>query len=61
MIFLKMPNAPPTIENFDFEKLGAKAFDSKKSGVFTYFVIPFDYDGGEPLMKIEGTLEYLNM
>ena len=48
-----MPNAPLTIENFDFEKLRAKPFESKKSGVFTYFVIPFDYDGGEPLMKTE--------
>ena len=45
-----MPNAPLTIENFDFEKLRAKPFESKRSGVFTYF----DYDGGEPLIKIEG-------
>ena len=51
-----MPNAPLTIENFDFEKLRTKAFELKKSGDFTYFVIPFDYDGGEPLMKIEGDL-----
>ena len=49
-----MPNAPLTIEDFDFEKLRAKAFESKKSGVFTYFAIPFDYDGGELLLKIEG-------
>ena len=50
-----MPNnAPLTIENFDFEKLRAKTFKSKKSGVFTYFAIRFDYDGGEPFMKIEG-------
>ena len=50
-----MPNNEPlTTENFDFEKLRAKTFESKKSGVFTYFAIPFDYDGGEPLMKIEG-------
>ena len=48
-------NAPLTIENFDFEKLRAKTFESKKSGVFTYIAIPFDYDGGEPLMKIEGS------
>ena len=33
---LKMPNnAPLTIENFDFEKFRAKAFESKKSRVFT--------------------------
>ena len=50
-----MPNnAPLTTENFEFEKLRAKTFELKKSGVFTYFVIPFDYDGGEPLIKIEG-------
>ena len=48
-----MSNASLTIENFDFEKLRAKAFESKKSGVFTHFAIPFDYDGGEPLIKIE--------
>ena len=49
-----MPNAPLTIENFDFEKLRAKAFESKKSGDFTYFAIPFDYYGNDPLMKLEG-------
>ena len=33
--FLKMPNNNPlTIENFDFEKLRAKTFESKKSGNF---------------------------
>ena len=47
-------NVPLTIENFDFEKLRAKAFESKKSGDFTYFAIPFDYDGGDPLIKIKG-------
>ena len=42
-----MPNsAALTIENFKFEKLRAKNFESKKSGVFIYFAIPFDYDGG---------------
>ena len=55
MISLKRPNnAPLTIENFDVEKLRAKAFESKKSGEFTYFVIPFDYDGQDPLIKIKG-------
>ena len=50
-----MPNyAPLTIESFDLEKLRAEAFESKKSGVFTYFAIPFDYDGEDPLIKIEG-------
>ena len=54
MISLKIPNnAPLTIENFDFEKLRVKTFESKKSGDFTYFAIPFDYDGGDPLIKIE--------
>ena len=49
-----MPNAPLTTEKFYFEKLKAKAFESKKSGVFTYFAIPFDYDGEDPLIKMEG-------
>ena len=50
-----MPNnAPLTIENFDFEKLRVKVFESKKSGEFTYFAIPFEYDEGDPLIKIEG-------
>ena len=50
-----MPNnAPLTIENFDFEKLRAKAFELKKSGDFTYFAIPCDYDGEDPLIKFEG-------
>ena len=47
-------NALLTTENFDFEKLRAKIFESKESGDFTYFAIPFEYDGGDPLMKIEG-------
>ena len=51
---LKMPNnIPLTIENFDFEKLRAKAFESKKSGEFTYFATPFEYDEGDPIIKIE--------
>ena len=42
-----MPNdAPLNIENFDFEKLKTKTFESKKSGDFTYFAIPFVYDKG---------------
>ena len=50
-----MPNKNPlTIENFDFEKLKAKAFESKKNGKFTYFAIPFVYDGGDPLIKMKG-------
>ena len=49
-----MPNAPLTIENFDFEKLRAKTFELKKSGVFTYFAIPFEYDEGDPIIKING-------
>ena len=47
-------NSPLTTENFDFEKLTAKTFESKKSGDFSYFAIPIDYDGEDPLMKIEG-------
>ena len=51
--FLKMP-IPLTIEDFEIDQLRAKPFVSKNSGVFTYFVIPFEYDGGDPLIKIEG-------
>ena len=52
---LKMRNNTPlTTENFDFEKVRAKAFESEKSGEFTYFVIPFKYDKGDPIIKIEG-------
>ena len=47
-------NAPLIIENFDLQKLRAKAFESKKSGEFTYFAIPFEYDEGHPIIKIEG-------
>ena len=49
-------NAPLTIENFDFEKLRAKTLESKKSGEFTYLAIPFDYDGGHPLVKTDGNI-----
>ena len=56
-----MPNnAPLTTENFDFEKLGAKTFltfESKKSGEFTYFAIPFEYDEGDPIIKIDGNFK----
>ena len=38
-------NVPLTIENFDFEKLRAKAFESKKSGDFTYFEFPLTMMG----------------
>ena len=49
-----MPNNTPlTIENFEIDKIKAKPFKSK-SGVFNYFAIPFKYDGGDPLIKIEG-------
>ena len=56
-------NTPLTIENFDFEKLRAKAFKLKKSGEFTYFAIPFEYDEGEPIIKIKGNFrvfKYVN-
>ena len=51
--FFKIP-VPLTIENFEIDKLRAKPIESKKSGLFTYFAIPFEYDGGDPLIKIEG-------
>ena len=47
-------NTPLTIENFDFEKLRAKTPELKKSGVFTYLAIPFEYDKRDPIIKIEG-------
>ena len=50
-----MPNNAPLItENFDFEKLRAKVFESKKNGELTYFAIPFEYEEGDPIIKIEG-------
>ena len=50
-----MPNnAPLTTENFEFEKLGAKTPELKKSGVFTYLAISFEYDEGDPIIKING-------
>ena len=50
-----MPNnSPLTIENFESEKRRAKTSESKKSGVFTYLAIPFEYDKGDPIIKIEG-------
>ena len=52
-ILLKMA-ASLTIENFEIDKLRAKTFESKKNGNVTYLVILFDYDGGDPLIKIEG-------
>ena len=49
-----MPDAPLTIENLYFDKRRAEAFESKKSGEFKYFAIPFECDGEDPLIKIEG-------
>ena len=58
--FLKMPNnAPLTIENFEFEKLRAKAPELKKSGVFAYLAIPFEYDEEDPIIKINGNFRVL--
>ena len=45
-------NAPLTNENFELEKRRAKTPESKKSGNVTYFAIPFEYDEGDPPMKI---------
>ena len=45
---------PLTIKNFEIDKLRAKPFELKKSGDFTYFVIPFNYNGKDPLIKIDG-------
>ena len=51
--FLKMSNnAPLTIENLELENFRAKTPESKKSGVFTYFAIPFEYDEGIQLLRL---------
>ena len=47
-------NAPITIENFEIDKRQAKTPESKKSGVFTYLAIPFEYDEGDSIIKING-------
>ena len=64
MISLKMANnGSLIIENFEFDKLRAKTFESKKSGEFTYFAIPFEYNEGDPFIKIEenfGVFKHVN-
>ena len=43
MPHLKMA-APPTIDNFKFDKLRAKSAETKKGGNVTYYSIPFEYE-----------------
>ena len=45
---------PLTIENFEINKLRAKAPEIKKGGNITYYAIPIEYEDGESLLKIEG-------
>ena len=45
---------PLTIDNFEFEKLKAKSPEAKKDGNVAYYSVPFEYEGGKSLLKIEG-------
>ena len=49
------------MDNFEFDKLRAKTPETKKSGKITYYSIPFEYEDMKPLLKIEVTLECLDM
>ena len=53
-IHINFNNVPLSIGNFEIDKLKAKTFKLKTSGNVTYFAIPFDYDEGDPFMKIVG-------
>ena len=44
---------PLTIENFEINKLRAKAPKIKKGGNLTYYAIPIEYEDGEPPLKID--------
>ena len=46
--------APLTIDNFEFDKLRAKSPETKEGGNVTYYSIPFEYEDGKSLLKIEG-------
>ena len=52
-------NTPLTIENFDSEKLRAKAFESKKSGEFTLLFLS-NMMKGIQLLRLRETLDCLN-
>ena len=45
---------PLTIDNFEFEKLRAKSPEAKKGENITYYSVPFEYEGGKSLLKIDG-------
>ena len=53
--------APLTIDNFEFDKLRAKSPEAKKGGNVTYYSIPFEYEDGKPLLKVEGNFRFLDM
>ena len=46
--------APLTIDNFESDKLRAKSPETKKGGNVTYYLIPFEYQDGKSLSKVEG-------
>ena len=45
---------PLTIDNFESEKLRAKSPEAKKGGNVNYYSVPFKYEGGKSLLKLEG-------
>ena len=51
--------APLTIDSFEFDKLWAKSPETKKGGNVTYYSIPFEYEDGKSLLKIEGNFRLL--
>ena len=48
-------SVPLTIENVEFESLGAKAPEIKSGGEHNYYSIPFEYKDNKGLIKINGS------
>ena len=48
---------PLTIDNFEFDTLRAKSPEAKKGGNVTYYSIPFEYEDGKSLLKVEGNFK----
>ena len=46
--------APLTIDNFEFDRLRAESPGTKKGGNITYYSIPFEYEDGKSLLKVQG-------
>ena len=49
--------APPTIDNFEFDKLRAKSPETKKGGNVPYYSIPFKYEDRKYLQRLIVTSE----